>query len=159
MTSARQQFSDLALVGLNKLRNDAVASIRDILSRELPDVENLQFTIYSRNTGLPVTVFGMDADRANEIVVRTDGKLRSVLTQSLSASKDEYIDWDEIDCFSDDPPKGEPDLGGYEFAARVIAGFLHECYVEAGGSKHRLPAFAQHHDRAAYMDLKTGQWH
>ena len=160
MPNAREDFSNLALAGLNSFREDAIKSIRDILSRELPGVEQLQFTIYSRNTGLPVTVFGMDSDRTNEIVARTkDGKLRSVLSQSLSTSKQEYVNWDEIDCFSDDPPDGESDLGGYEFAARVIAGFIHECYLEAGGLDNRLPAVAQHHDRAAYLDLKTGHWH
>ena len=130
--------------------------------RELLGIESIWFTIYSRTDGVPVTIFGMDADGVNEVVTtdpEDEDSVISVLSESLIESDDEeYVDWEEIDEYCDEPPDGEPEMDGYELGATVIAEFLRNCYRDAGGIDHPLPAFAQHHDRDSKMNLKTGEW-
>ncbi|MEL7498426.1 MAG: hypothetical protein AAFN77_12510 [Planctomycetota bacterium] len=159
MDHSRKEFSDKVRDGLLHMKDEVTNNIRNALSRDLPGVEVLQFSIFSGNEGLPVTLFGMNADRSEEILRRDDaGELDSVLCENLSDSFEEFIDEDEIIDFSDSSPDGEPELAGFEMVSRVIAEFIRECYLEAGGADHPLPCVAQHEDSLPFLDLKTGQW-
>lgn len=165
MSDPRSDFMQKARAGLEPFRVEATEKIASVLGRELPGVESIWFTIYSNTDGVPVTIFGMDADGVNEVCVpdpedpEDEDSVVAVLCEPLIASDDEeYVDWEEIDEFCDIPPDGEPELDGYELGAMVIAEFLSKCYQDVGGVDHRLPAFARHHDRSAKMNLKTGKW-
>lgn len=162
MSNSREAFKQQAKAGLEQFRAEATEKIDSVLGREWPGVESFWFTIYSRTDGVPVTIFGMDADGINETVTpdpEDENSVISVLAEALIQDDDpEYIDWEEIDEFCDTPPDGERELDGYELGAMVIAEFLSDCYRNAGGMDHPLPAYARQHDRDSKMNLKTGEW-
>lgn len=156
--SRRKQCEDLVNSGLAPYREPAVASMRELLGRPLPpEVRVLWFEVSSDTWGLPVRVFGLDAEAINEVAVEDppgSNAHRSVVSQRLVPGREpEYIPEDAIEEYDDDVP-----VGAYEFVARRIAGFVRDCDRAAGGERHPLPACAAHHDRGEALDRKADKW-
>jgi hypothetical protein len=153
----QQEFEELVAAGLQRFRERAVARLRDILGREFPpDLRVLWFEIQSDTDGLPVRVHGLDEAATDSVSVQDPvrGGWWSVLSEPLVPDdSSEYIPFETIEDYEFDVP-----VGTYEHAATLIAGFVRDCYLEAGGAAHPLRAFANHHDRGRALDLKTGSW-
>jgi hypothetical protein len=149
--SKQAKFEDIVRSALARFREPVEARMRELLGRDLPpDVRVLWFEISSDTWGLPVQIFGMDEEAVNEVVIEKppgSNSYWSVLSERLIAGRDEeYISQKAIYA------------GSYETAAKVIAEFVRDGYLAAGGKDHPLRAFAAHHDRGTALDLKLGKW-
>ena len=143
MTNGRSAFKQKAMAGLAQFRDEATKKIASILGRTAQYRKHMVHHLLANRWSTRHHLW-MDADGVNEVVTtdpEDEDSVISVLSESLIESDDEeYVDWEEIDEYCDEPPEGEPEMDGYELGATVIAEFLRNCYKDAGGIDHPLPA-------------------